>query len=685
MAAELGQMGLILALIAALYQGMFPLWAGMRGDRVMAAAARPAAFASLLFTAAAFLALTFVHATSDFSVRNVVENSHSTKPFLYKISGVWGSHEGSILLWTLILTGFGAAIALNLAKRAGAKSGGDEAIASTALAVQGLISAAFLAFVLLTSNPFERVFPPALDGRDLNPLLQDPGLAIHPPFLYLGYVGFSAPFAFAIAGLVHGRVDAAWARAMRPFALTAWAFLTIGIALGSWWAYYELGWGGFWAWDPVENASFMPWLAGTALLHSLRALETRTIFPGWVVFLAILAFSLSLIGTFLVRSGILTSVHAFAVDPARGIYILLILAIVIGGSLALFAARAPGLSSPARLGPVSRESAILFNNLFLLGGCAVVFIGTFYPLFAEIASGARISVGAPFFNLAFLPFMGLILLVIGPGSALAWKKGDLAASLARLKIAGLVSLGVTIIALALYWQKAGAVIGVGLAGFAGLSTLAEILRRIRPWRDGALARTAHTPSAFWSMSLAHLGLAVAAFGVLGAGAFPREVIRYVAPGSRLAIGAYEVQLKDVRAGKGPNYESAIAVFSVSSGGRFLRDLRAERRFYPVRGMQTTEAAIWSRLSGDLYLTLGERHREQGYVVRAHVYPLAGLMWAGATLMGFGGFVGLFGLRGRSARARRETVSKAATALAEPPVHGPKVAGLRSAPTPAERR
>ncbi len=663
MVAELGQMALILALIAALYQGVFPLWAGLRGDRGMAQAARPAAFASLAFTAGAFAALTFVHAISDFSVLNVVENSHSAKPFIYKLSGVWGNHEGSILLWTLILTCFGGLIAM--------QAGKEDGLARTALAIQGLIGAGFLAFILLTSNPFARVFPAPPDGRDLNPLLQDPGLAIHPPFLYLGYVGFSAPFAFAIAGLIHGRVDAAWARAVRPFALAAWAFLTIGIALGAWWAYYELGWGGFWAWDPVENASFMPWLAGTALLHSLRALETRGVFPGWALFLAILTFSLSLIGTFLVRSGILTSVHAFAVDPARGIYILLILAIVIGGSLTLFAIRAPGLRSASRLAPVSRESAILLNNLFLVGGCAVVFIGTFYPLFAEIAAGTRISVGAPFFNLAFLPFMGLILLVIGPGSALAWKKGDATASLARLRIAGIVSLGFTLIALALYWQKAGAVIGGGLAAFAGLSTLTEFLRRIRPWRAGAVARITAAPARFWSMSLAHLGLALAAFGVLGAGAFPLESIRYVQPGAGLKVGAYEVLLKEVRPGKGPNYDTETAVFAISSGGRFLRDLRAERRFYPVRGMQTTEAGIWSRVSGDLYLTLGERHPEQGYVVRAHVYPLAGLMWAGAAIMGLGGLVGLGGIPGLRRQARR-------------PAQAMKAAGMPASPAPAEQ-
>ncbi len=415
MTAEIGQLLLIFAGLAALFQGVFPLAGAHFGNSALMRAARPAALLQFALVAAAFATLTFGHATSDFSIRNVFENSHTAKPLIYKLTGVWGNHEGSMLLWSLILAGFGAAVAVK------GKAG---ALAARALGVQGLIAVAFLAFIIFTSNPFLRLFPAPADGQDLNPLLQDPGLVIHPPFLYLGYVGFSIAFAYAVAGLISGRIDEAWAREARPWALSAWVFLTIGIALGSWWAYYELGWGGFWAWDPVENASFMPWLAGTALIHSIRVLEVRGAFRAWTTLLAILAFSLSLIGTFLVRSGVLTSVHAFATDPARGLFILIILGVFIGGALTLFALRGPALQSSAGFRPVSREAGLLVNNVIMVAACATVFIGTFYPLFIDVVSGEKLSVGAPYFNIVFLPFMAAALLIMSPAAALAWKKGS---------------------------------------------------------------------------------------------------------------------------------------------------------------------------------------------------------------------------------------------------------------------
>ncbi|MBY0422136.1 MAG: heme lyase CcmF/NrfE family subunit, partial [Parvularculaceae bacterium] len=428
--------------------------------------ARSSAFAQAFFVAFAFAALTVAFAVSDFSVRNVVENSNTAKPFIYKIVGVWGNHEGSMVLWALILALFGGAVALT--------PGPMSPLRARALAVQGMIAAAFLIFIIVASNPFERVFPTPLDGADLNPLLQDIGLVIHPPFLYLGYVGFSIAFAYAVAGLIGGVIDEAWARETRVWALAAWTFLTIGIGLGAWWAYYELGWGGFWAWDPVENASFMPWLAGTALIHSLRVTETRGAFKSWTVFLAILAFSLSLVGTFLVRSGILTSVHAFAVDRLRGEAILLILGLTIGGAFALFALRGPQLRSDARFAAVSRESALLFNNVLLVAACAVVFFGTFYPLFVEL-QGGKISVLAPYFNAVFPPFAILAFLLMAPGAALAWKRGRLRETASRLWPAALAGAGALVLAAFLARPLiATALATVALAVFAIIGTLIDV-------------------------------------------------------------------------------------------------------------------------------------------------------------------------------------------------------------------
>ncbi|MFN0023658.1 MAG: heme lyase CcmF/NrfE family subunit [Parvularculaceae bacterium] len=650
MTAEIGQIFLILALVVALYQGVFPLAAASAGDSALMRTGRAAALVQFALVAAAFAALTIAHATSDFSVRNVVENSHTAKPFIYKLTGVWGNHEGSMLLWSLILAGYGGAVAL------AAKRG---ALTARVLAIQGLIAAAFLGFVLFTSNPFARVFPAPANGQDLNPLLQDPGLIIHPPFLYLGYVGFSIAFAYAVAGLISGRIDEEWARAARPWALGAWTFLTIGIGLGSWWAYYELGWGGFWAWDPVENASFMPWLAGTALVHSIRVLEVRGAFKAWTVLLAILAFSLSLVGTFLVRSGVITSVHAFATDPERGLYILIILIAFIGGALLLFALRGPALTSSANFGAISREGGLLVNNVIFTASTATVFIGTFYPLFVDVVSGEKLSVGAPYFNLVFLPFMAAALLIIAPASAIAWKRGSLRDALRRVAPAALAGLAAAGIAL---WLAAprnmAAAAGAGLAVWAGAGVVVDFARRTRLFEKNALTRIANLPRSYVAMTIAHIGFAVVAIGVLGAGVWKSETIAYAREGDTVSVGGFDATLQSVRQIEGPNYAAERSTFAIAKDGKALAPMTAERRFYPVRGMQTTEAAIATSLAGDLYLTVGEFNPERGWVVRAWRHPLTVWMWIGAGLIALGGIAGM-----SSGERRRARVGTAAAETA----------------------
>ncbi len=654
MLAELGQIFLALALMAALYQGLFPFLGARAGDAAVTDGARRAALLQGALVAAAFLALTALHASSDFSVRNVFENSHTAKPFVYKLSGVWGNHEGSMLLWVLILAGFGA----GLAATGRGTSGG--LLRARTLSVQGWIAAAFLAFVIFTSNPFERLSPAPADGQDLNPLLQDPGLAIHPPFLYLGYVGFSIVFAFAVAGLISGRIDQAWARAVRPWALISWTCLTIGIVLGSWWAYYELGWGGFWDWDPVENASFMPWLAGTALVHSIRVTETRGGFKAWTALLAILTFSLSLIGTFLVRSGVLTSVHAFAVDPERGVVILAILAAVVGGSLTLFAFRGPQLLSTARFAPVSREGALLLNNVILVAICAMVFLGTFYPLFAEILTGAKLSVDTPYFNIMFPPFAIALFFVLGPGVVLSWKRGDLRAAFIRLWPAGLAAAAALLIS---FWlaapRSAAALAGVAFAAWAGGAVFIDLARRIRLGEAApadSLRRLGGLPRAYLGMAGAHLGLAVAAIGVVGAGAWQSEAIAYADIGDTMRVGGYDVTLQAVREEEGPNYLSETADFAVARNGRDIRTLSAERRFYPVRGMRTSEAGVWTTALGDLYFSLGERREGEGWAVHGYYKPFAVWLWAGGAMMALGGVIALSPARLRARRGRPEVAA-----------------------------
>ena len=648
MIAELGQIFLLLALMAAIYQAAMPLVGVARHDGAMMRAARSGALVQLGFIVLAFLALTVVHATSDFSVLNVFENSHSAKPAIYKLTGVWGNHEGSMLLWILILAFFGGALAMD--RRVG------EALRCLALGIQGLLSAAFLGFLIFTSNPFARLAPTPVDGRDLNPLLQDPGLAIHPPFLYFGYVGFSIVFAFAAAGLIQSRIDRDWARAVRPYALAAWTFLTIGIGIGSWWAYYELGWGGFWAWDPVENASFMPWLTGLALIHSNRVLEVRDGFRAWTTLLAILTFSLSLIGTFLVRSGILTSVHAFAVDPARGVVILVILGASIGGALMLFALRGAALTSHAQFEPVSREGGLLANNVVIVSSCATVFIGTFYPLFAEMVTGEKLAVGAPYFNIVFVPFALLALFFLAPATALAWKRGNLGRSFARLWPVAGAGLAAGMIALAVARPiSVAAIAATALAIWAGGGVLIDLVRRVRPLSPGARERLAGVPRSTIAMTIAHLGFAVLTLGVVGAGAWKSESFVYASPGDTVRVAGYEATLRSIEPITGPNYQAERAIFDVARAGRggSLGTIETERRFYPVRGMQTTEAGIRTSLSGDLYLTVGERNPDRGWIVRAWVHPLTIWMWIGTGLVSLGGLVALWpsGARSLSLRSR----------------------------------
>ncbi len=659
MVAELGQLALLFALAAALHQSVFPMLGAHVGDQRLMAGGRASALAQAAFVALAFALLTVAHATSDFSVRNVVENSHTAKPFIYKLTGVWGNHEGSMVLWALILAGYGAAVAL--------ARGGVTPLRARTLAVQGMLAAAFLAFIIFTSNPFARLFPAPAEGQDLNPLLQDPGLIIHPPCLYLGYVGFSIAFAYAAAGLIGGRIDQAWAKEVRPFALLAWSFMTIGIALGAWWAYYELGWGGFWAWDPVENASFMPWLAGTALIHSIRVTEVRGAFRAWTALLALLAFSMSLVGTFLVRSGVLTSVHAFAVDPARGVFILGILALSVGGGLTLFAVRAPAMSSDAKFAAISREGGLFTNNLLLVAACATVFIGTFYPLFAEAVSGEKLSVGAPYFNLAFTPFVFISLLMIGPAAALAWKQGRLARD-AHLFIApalaGLVAAGTA------FWLAAPkstvAALGVALAVFTIGGVVRDLARRVRPLEAGALARFVGLPRSSLAMTCAHVGLAIVVLGVIGAGVWRSETVAYAQPGETVTLGRYDVVLSRVAETQGPNYISQGALFEVRKNDRTLREVLAERRFYPARGMATTEAGVWSTIRGDIYLTVGEPDPARGWVVRAWERPLAGWMWAGGAMMALGGLIGIAPARRRSSLAAHAPASGSTSGPAPAP-------------------
>ncbi len=630
---ELGHFALALAISFAFAQAILPIWGAWRGDSRLMASAPGLAIGQFVALGTAFACLLWSSLTDDFSVLNIAENSHSLKPLLYKISGVWGNHEGSILLWCLILSTCGGAVAF---------FGGNlpAPLRARVIGVLGGTAAGFELFSLLTSNPFTRLWPPPLDGHDMNPLLQDIGLASHPPILYLGYVGFAVPFAFAVAALLEGRVDAAWGRWVRPWTVAAWCALTGGIALGSWWAYYELGWGGFWFWDPVENASLLPWLTGTALLHSAIVVEKREALKVWTVLLAIGTFSLSLSGTFLVRSGILNSVHSFANDPTRGIFILGLLALVIGGSLLLFAWRAGSLSSSGVFAPVSRESALLLNNLLLCSIAAVVITGTMYPLFADLLLGKKLSVGAPFFNAAVLPLAVPVFFAMPLGPLLPWKRAQLGPALQKLWWVALIALGIGVAASR---SAAGLLpaIAFGAAAWLILGAFIDVAQRMQLFRiapGASLRRFISMPRSSFGTTLAHAGLGVTIAGIAGMSLAEQKIV-LLRPGETAAVAGYEWRLVSLADRDGPNFGARVATLAVSHDGRPVVTLAPERRSFPVQQVTTSEAKISTNGFRDLYAVLGEE-RDGGAVLRLHWNPLAPWIWLGALVMAAGGLVSL---------------------------------------------
>ncbi|MBS7698479.1 MULTISPECIES: heme lyase CcmF/NrfE family subunit [unclassified Chelatococcus] len=648
MIVELGHFALTLALALSLVQFVLPLWGALANDEPLMNVAAPAALGTFGAVGFAFLALAHAYVTSDFSVLNVVENSHTLKPTLYKITGVWGNHEGSMLLWVFILALFAALVAM-------ARHSLPLRLRALTLSFQALIASAFLLFLLASSNPFARINPAPFEGQDLNPILQDIGLAIHPPLLYIGYVGISISFSFAAAALVEGRIDALWARAVRPWTLTAWVFLTLGIAMGSYWAYYELGWGGWWFWDPVENASFMPWLAATALLHSTVVMEKRDALKVWTILLAIVSFSLSLLGTFLVRSGVLTSVHTFATDPARGAFILGILVFFIGGAFALFAWRAPLLRQGGIFAPVSREGALVLNNLFLATACATVLIGTLYPLALESLTGEKISVGEPYFEATFLPIMLPLLFLIPIGQTLAWKRGDLLGAAQRLMGAFALAIGVALVVIAI--TEGGpvlAIVSIGLGFFIIFGAVSDTIMRC--WPRGAKLgivwrRAIGLPRSAWGTTLAHAGVGVVVIGI-AASAWSTEDITLVRPGGSIQTGPYTLRLEGVFPRAANNYREDVARFAVSRHGRPLGTMEASKRLYTTRGTPTTEAGIMTIGFGQLYVSLGDNEAEGAIGLRAYWKPYVTLIWLGSIIMAVGGALSLTDRRIRVGIPRR---------------------------------
>lgn len=631
MIPELGHLAMILALCLALVQATLPLIGAWRGDRQWMSLAQPAAWGQFAFLAFAFACLTYAFMIDDFSVAYVAQNSNTALPWYYKFSAVWGAHEGSLLLWALILGGWTFAVAIFSRQL-------PEEMLARVLGVMGVISVGFLLFLIVTSNPFTRLLPnvPA-DGRDLNPLLQDFGLIIHPPMLYMGYVGFSVAFAFAIAALLGGKLDAAWARWSRPWTIIAWAFLGIGIALGSWWAYYELGWGGWWFWDPVENASFMPWLVGTALIHSLAVTEKRGVFKSWTVLLAIAAFSLSLLGTFLVRSGVLTSVHAFASDPERGVFILAFLLLVVGGSLTLFALRAPVVRSQVGFGLWSRETLLLANNLILVVAASMILLGTLYPLVLDALSGAKLSVGPPYFNALFVPLMGLLMAVLAVGVLVRWKDTPLRWLIGMLTPVLVASVALALLASLLWGDFHWAVLGVCLlAAWVTLAGLRDIQDKTR--HKGLFKGIASLGRSYWGMQLAHLGLAVCALGVIltSLGSFERDM--RMAPGEAVELGGYRFVFEGAAHHEGPNFISDRGTVRIFDGEKQIAVLHPEKRLYTVQQSVMTEAGIDAGLTRDLFVALGEPLGQGAWAVRIHIKPFVRWIWLGALMMGFGGFL-----------------------------------------------
>jgi cytochrome c-type biogenesis protein CcmF len=637
MIPELGHYALVLALALGLIQSVAPMIGARNHDAALMRLADSTALMQFVFVALSFAALVVCYVTSDFSVATVFENSHSMMPLIYKFTSVWGNHEGSMLLWVLILSLFGAAVAAFGANL-------PATLKAHVLAVQSWIASAFYLFILLTSNPFLRLPQAPFEGRDLNPILQDLGLAIHPPLLYLGYVGFSISFSFAIAALIEGRIDAAWARWVRPWTLAAWMCLTVGIAMGSYWAYYTLGWGGFWFWDPVENASLMPWLAGTALLHSAVVMEKRNALKVWTILLAILAFSLSLIGTFLVRSGVLTSVHSFANDPARGVFILAILVLFIGGGLTLFAWRAPMLKQGGLFAPISREGALVFNNLFLTTACLTVFVGTLYPLALEAFTGEKISVGAPFFNLTFGPLFVALMFAMPFGPLLAWKRGDLPGVAQRLMMAYGVGLVAVAAAFAL---KGGASVlapfGVGLAFYVMAGAVVDLVERTGLFRmplATVARRAAGLPRSTWGTAVAHVGIAVSMLGIICAATWGAERIVALKPTQTVSLSGYELTFDGMVQRRGPNYTSEIAKFTVREGGAQIGILEPSKRTFASRETSTNEAALMARGAGQLYLSLGDTNADGSIAIRLYYKPMVMLIWLGALVMMLGGGLSL---------------------------------------------
>ncbi|MGI9371620.1 MAG: heme lyase CcmF/NrfE family subunit [Hyphomicrobiales bacterium] len=654
MIAEFGHFALVLALATAIVQMAVPLLGAAKGDAAMMRVAEPAAVMQFLVVGISFAALTQVFIASDFSVKLAWANSHSAKPFIYKIAGVWGNHEGSMLLWVLILALFGACVAA---------FGGNlpTALRARVIAVQASIGVAFYLFILFTSNPFARLDPAPFEGKGLNPILQDPALAIHPPLLYGGYVGLSVAFSFAVAALLEGKVDGAWARWVRPWTLAAWMFLTAGIAMGSWWAYYELGWGGWWFWDPVENASFMPWLVATALLHSAIVVEKRGALKIWTLLLSIVAFSLSLLGTFLVRSGVLTSVHSFASDPARGVFILLILCLFIGGALALFAWRAPSLKAGGLFAPISREGALVVNNLILTVSCVAVLTGTLYPLFLEALTGAKISVGPPYFNLTFGLIILPLLLIVPFGPMLSWKRADLWAAMQRLFAAAVLALLAGLFAAYIMWGgPIMAAFGVAIAFWLIGGAISELVLRSKLFGPHGVKRLLGLPRSAFGAAFAHAGVGVMVLGIVGITAWRVETILVMEPGQKLEIADMELTYQGEFPKRGPNYRDDVGRFELRSapGAAVETLLPAKRIYFPSR-QPTSEVAIHTFVSGDLYVVMGDRAGATGRTVRVYFNPLVLFIWLGATIMFLGGAISLTDRRFRVGAPKLARTKKAA--------------------------
>ncbi len=653
MIPEIGHFCLILALSMALCQGCLPLIGAHKGDAALMAVARPAAAGQFVFVLLAYAALTWAFLNDDFSVAYVASHSQIALPTLYKVSAVWSAHEGSLLLWILLLSAWTLAVArfsANLPPR----------MAARVLAVLGLLSIGFMLFALLTSNPFERFANPPIDGADLNPLLQDPGLAIHPPMLYIGYVGFSVAFSFAIAAMIGGDLDRRWAKWTRPWTTVAWLFLTLGIALGSWWAYYELGWGGWWFWDPVENASFMPWLIGTALIHSLAVTEKRGLFKSWTLLLAIAAFSLSLLGTFLVRSGIIVSVHSFASDPTRGYFILAFLGLVVVGALILYAIRAPGLDSTAGFALLSRETFLLLNNVLLVVAAMLVLFGTLSPLIVELTTGLKMSMGPPWFEIAFLfPMLPLIFL-LGLGMHVAWRRHPRGRLQKQLRIVAIIAIVLGVLLPLLVYGRASILLLTGCIAAVWIAASA-LLPVIRSWRR-ASAATALSRSAL-GMCIAHLGMGVFILGVTIVSAFDVEADRSLSVGQSLTVAGYEFELRELVEVEGPNYSAVEGVVDVRDGGEFVTTLRPQKRRYRVQQSPMTEASIHGEWNKDLFVALGDPIDRQSWSVRIQYKPLIRFIWVGAFLMALGGLLAV------SDRRYRQTVTKPGdvSAAAEPAV------------------